>query len=348
MYDGLMKRIAIYSTVFFVVAMCGMVYLGSNRSPEGINPVTAEDTKTSGTVKKEAREIPVFQELEDSAYLGIPISTSTTEDKILLESNYVEQKLYITIDGLDSRFFDENKIIGDSSYANRVILSYDSGITKLEIQLTNIYEHTAFYKNNMLYLEFVQPREMYGKLIVIDAGGGGASGEMRPGEHTEQSITLAIVKKLKEKLDKTDIRAYYTRTDDSNPTDENRVALSNLLKADMLISIHVSEDSNNEEANGVQTTYNPTYFIPKFSSIDLAYMIEREVVKSTGGKANGLIPAGGSDVLVNEAIVPVAMVEVGYLTNKEEEALLEDEDYITKIANGIYNGIMESYKKIAG
>ena len=45
-------------------------------------------------------------------------------------------------------------------------------------------------------------------------------------------------------MDGTDIKVYYTRMDDSAPSDENRIDLINAVKADMMIRIEVNEDED--------------------------------------------------------------------------------------------------------
>ncbi len=37
-------------------------------------------------------------------------------------------------------------------------------------------------------------------------------------------------------------------------------------------------------------------------------------------------------------------MKVGYLTNAQESILLQREDYINRIAEGIYNAVMKAYE----
>ena len=74
-------------------------------------------------------------------------------------------------------------------------------------------------------------------------------------------------------------------------------------------------------------------------------LLEREVVTAISGKANGLIEASAEDTVISEATVPAAAIKVGYLTNGQESILLQREDYIQRIAEGIYQTILKAYEE---
>lgn len=335
MYDKLMKHMAISSVIFFVSAMSIMLYAVFHTTADmEEKPVISPETelvKEKDTEEKNVKELAIAPDGDEQEYLCIPLSADIAEEHLILEANYVEQQLYITIDGLEEDFYENNRIAGNSSYIDKILCSYHKGKTKLQMQLSGLYEHNAFCKNNTLYLEFNSPREQYDKIIVIDA-------DNSPGD-----IPLSIVKSLKEKLDQTDIKVYYTRLDAGNPTEERRVALANLSKADMFISVRVNDETENPEEHGIQTVYNANFFIPLLSSVDLADIMEKDVCRETGSKARGLMPADTNRILVNNASVPVSVIEVGYVSNKQEKELLEDDSYVDKLAEGIYNGIMDAY-----
>ncbi len=79
--------------------------------------------------------------------------------------------------------------------------------------------------------------------------------------------------------------------------------------------------------------------------MELADLLEREVVTAISGKANGLIEASAEDTVISEATVPAAAIKVGYLTNGQESILLQREDYIQRIAEGIYQTILKAYEE---
>ena len=49
--------------------------------------------------------------------------------------------------------------------------------------------------------------------------------------------------------------------------------------------------------------------------------------------------------MISEATVPAAAIKVGYLTNGQESILLQREDYIQRIAEGIYQTILKAYEE---
>ena len=77
--------------------------------------------------------------------------------------------------------------------------------------------------------------------------------------------------------------------------------------------------------------------------MELADLLEKELASEIKTKALGLEKAYGESKHRN-ATVPDADVRVGCLSNKQEAILLKREDYIEKIANGIYNAIVSSYE----
>ena len=77
----------------------------------------------------------------------------------------------------------------------------------------------------------------------------------------------------------------------------------------------------------------------------LADKLERSVAGATGANALGLFEATKEDVLLKEAKVPVAQINVGYLSNEAESALLHEEEYKKMIADGIYTAIVGTYEE---
>lgn len=197
---------------------------------------------------------------------------------------------------------------------------------------------------NLLRLRLVPIREKYEKIVVLDAGHGGSDEGITVDGLSEKDLTLAVVKKAGILLKKAGIQVYYTRTEDETVEQPQRAQLANRLRADMLISVHAAQDEDSGRY-GMRTKYNDTFFIPGFSSADLGYILLEKVAASTNEKALG-IEADTQEQVIRESEVPVALLEIGYLSNAQERKLLEKKDYLDRIAQGICDALTQSFEEM--
>ena len=213
--------------------------------------------------------------------------------------------------------------------------------------MDHVYELKTEYDSAYYYFDFLTPQEVYDKVVVIDAGHGGrAPGANKQGVN-EKEIDLDIVLQLKKILDEDDhnIGVYYTRTDDSNPTFDQRVQLANKSDADLFISVHNNSDAtgNFTKVKGTQVMYSESDDA-KLSSKKLAEICLKNVVDTTGSENRGLLK-GDSIYIIRTSKVPVALIEVGFMTNYKELDLLNSTSYQKKAAEGIYNAINEAFQE---
>jgi N-acetylmuramoyl-L-alanine amidase len=263
---------------------------------------------------------------------------------ITIENHYLNEEMWIVLANVDGGFYAENFISGNRETVKGGIYETGSDSVTLKFALDNIYEYRGTMENGNIYVEFFAPREINDRIVVIDPAYGGNESGLTVNELLEKEIVLKIALKLTALLDQTDIKVYYTRLDDNNLSEETRVRLANNTKADMLIRIE-TDGAEDSATYGTTAVYNENFFIPRFGSIELANILETEVVLSIRGKAVGLVPATANDYVISNATVPAATIKVGYLTNAQEALLLNRDDYLEKIAQGIYNAIMKVYEE---
>ena len=312
----------------------------------GTDAVT--DTAMPGVaapMPKDGEEKPLSFELGNTTstnFLSIPLPEGIAATDITIENHYMDEEMRVVIGSAAGDFYAAAPIGGNRR--NIVSGSYinmgEDAI--LRFILDGSFECRSIMEEGRIYIEFVPPREMYDKIVVIDPAYGGSEYGISANELDEKDLTLDIAIKLKELLDETDIKVYYTRLADNNQDEEKRVRIANNARVDMLIRIEGDADADSRTF-GTTAIYNETFFIPHFNSVELADVLEREVVLSIIGKAVGLKAATADDYVIANATVPAAAIRVGYLTNTQEATLLKREDYLEKIARGIYNAIMEIY-----
>ena len=369
--NQLMKKTAIYTFLFSVCAFAAIFYYSTHKlvviadvaQDEVVQNAQSEEEEENSNmpdnVQSNVQEsvpenfqnenaILFAQNGQEMNYFCIPLHTNVKAENVAVENHYMDKELWVSISQAQDGKMYEDFYKTQGVYGNRsAVLDgyYESGTDTfwLKFRLNDIYEYHSIFEDSKLYIEFVAPKEVYDRIVVIDPAYGADVTGAVSGELQGKDITIEIARALKKKLDETDIKVYYTRMDDSNPSDENRIDLTNAAKADMLIRIEVNENEDTK-IYGTEAVYNSKFFIPGFGSIELADLLEREVVTAISGKANGLVESAEEDVVINQATVPAAAIRVGYVSNGQEAILLKREDYIQKIADGIYQAIMAVYE----
>lgn len=158
----------------------------------------------------------------------------------------------------------------------------------------------------------------------------------------EYELTLLVAQKLEEELLNRGYQVIMVRTDhDVNLSNSERAQVANDADADAFIRIHAN-GSDNASVSGAmticQTADNPYNADFYRQSRDLADSVLEELTAAAGCKKQYVWE---TDTMsgINWCQVPVTIVEMGYMTNPEEDALMATEEYQRKLAEGIANGI---------
>lgn len=158
----------------------------------------------------------------------------------------------------------------------------------------------------------------------------------------ESELMLEIALKLKTSLENKGYKVIMTRTkNDVDISNKERAIFANDNKADVYIRLH-ADGSENKNASGasVLTSSPKNKYTTKVQkeSEEFSKILLEEYVKVTGAKNRGLIYR--DDLTgTNWATVPNTLIELGFMSNAEEDKKLSDKDYQDKIIKGLVNGI---------
>lgn len=352
MSDRLRWRTLLVAVVFFLASMSGMLVYANDKAivitESSQEQLQKQNELASGMQKPKLREARSFVfDVEGTAgdRLCIPLQSGVRAENVIIENRYMDQELRITLVDGNVEFYDTHAVYGDIT-GIRSGTYEDSAIGILmKFKLTDIFECKSVLEGGKLYIDFVKPRQIYDKIVVIDPVYGGLADGSEETWWQEKEVVLDVAKKLKSKLDATDIKAYFTRLDAAEIPEKAGLELVQKVDADFILSIGVAQDVTNPVKYGTEVVYNSDFFTPKLSSTKLADETLRHVVTHISGRANGMFAATENDPTLWNAEVPAVLLKVGYLSNEQETQLLARDDYREKIAEGIYQAILAIYKE---
>lgn len=187
-------------------------------------------------------------------------------------------------------------------------------------------------------------RLLAGKTIALDPGHGGTnSGAVGPAGTREADNVLAIALELERMLKQLGGRVAMTRRTDREltgpySTDAEelgaRVAVAERTGADLFISIHNNAYEKDPGVSGAMTFYNGDG-----ESRRLAGSLLEGISSQTGLAPVGVEWAGF--FVLRHSPVPATLVEIGFMTNSEDEKALSSSQFRTQAAKGLLVGIVE-------
>ena len=195
--------------------------------------------------------------------------------------------------------------------------------------------------------EILLQKEQYDFVVIVNAAHGGTNLGNAVNGIQEKDITLSVAQKLDELGEEEGIGIFLIRSSDIDISNENRVELIEAVGPDLVLDLHVNADPENERTLGTSVLYNGRFYHPGITNAALADLVERELVTSIEGKANGIFADEEERYPLLEMIrIPGVSVEMGYLTNEEEAALLKQDAYQMKMAQGLYRSIVRVREEV--
>jgi len=201
--------------------------------------------------------------------------------------------------------------------------------------------------------------------VIIDPGHGGYDfGAPGFNDLKEKDVVLAVGSQVADLLKKKGFNVMMTREDDLFIALDERTSLANsIAHADLFLSIHANSSTNKDDI-GIETYYlKPTLFNACYNSLDgsckrIAYEQENkrseqsallaqlthenaltQVRKKNPFAADRKVHPTVLQVLVGTSM-PAALIEIGFLSNKDEGLMLCDKQYQKQLAQGICAGVV--------
>ncbi|MBF2000500.1 MAG: N-acetylmuramoyl-L-alanine amidase, partial [Synechococcales cyanobacterium M58_A2018_015] len=179
------------------------------------------------------------------------------------------------------------------------------------------------------------PRIPSGRVVVVvDPGHGGRDpGAIGIGGIQEADIVLDIARQVAAKLDQQGVAAVLTREDDRDVDLAPRVSLAERVNADLFVSIHANAISmDRPDVNGLETYYY-------LDGQRLAQTIHDQILSTIDMNDRGVRQA--RFYVLTRTSMPAVLVEVGFVTGRQDAARLSSPAFREQLADAIAQGILQ-------
>lgn len=216
--------------------------------------------------------------------------------------------------------------------------------------------------NKKQNVEGEKPKEVKKKVIVLDPGhgnrsnlekeaiypgatelkikdGGGAEGINS--KTPEYVIAMGITVKLKGLLENKGYTVIMTKTTpQESPGNIERAEVGNKNNADLVIRVHADSSESSNVSGASMLVPAPIGYAKNISEISrkCGQVVLESLIDEVGIKNKGVVERNDLTGF-NWSKVPVILVETGFLSNPQEDKLLNSEEYQNKIAKGLFDGI---------
>lgn len=323
---------------FLVAAFVLVIYLGINRIVVIADTGSVSElTEITDSEELPGHELSLQEGGEEGSSLWIPMESAIGPENITIENQYAERRLVMFIRGATGFFYENNHITGYVEPVQSASYTVESEGVTLYLQLSELYEYESILDKGYLQVNLHKPSELYEKVVILDAE---VSEEL---SSQEKKILSQIEEKCRGLLEAEGIRVYSASGRGKEEELKNKKMLAEQTKAGMYLGLTLGKDADTGHF-GSYVCYSSLYFRPWLTNGDFADRMEREMVTAIEGKALGLVEV--EDGILPELSIPAAIICPGYVSNETERALLLTDAYQERVAEGICNGITETFEEL--
>lgn len=278
----------------------------------------------------------------------IPLPENIDTLAIKDSDEYAKKRFTISIPGNHMSFISEQDTYHPVSTLSNVQFSYkvSENATVLTFNTTKIQGYTYTVADGYLAVKIADPRDIYDKIIVLDAGHGGIDpGTLRNSVY-EKDVNYNVINVYAQEYFKdSEIKVYYTRTTDTKIALQTRADFAATVGADLFISFHVNAHSNSA-VNGTSVYYsasNNKLTASGLKSSILATTVVNRLSAAWGTSNKGIL--ADKFVVIHNNTVPAVLVECGFITNNKDFEKIKDTSYQKKAAKALFDAVSEIFEK---
>lgn len=311
--------------------------------------------RNAGTVYRVEQNGNTYRIVFDSDTTGYSLKFNLpdgmTFEDITTEDQYYKNRILIKLPGDWSSYYTQNPVQWSNNIINTVGLLVENGETAIIIDTAVLqgFKLTDL-GNGKVGVTLGDPRDIYKNIVVLDAGHGGTDpGAVRTlnGKTIyEKDLNYKIMYELtRQYFDSPDseVKAYYSRYDDTLVNLYDRPAIADLVGADIFVSLHMNANTKTDP-KGTEIYYTSTNSSKTDSGLTsklLATFVLDSLTDKIGTQKRYI--SSQNLVVTREANVPAILIELGFMSNKSDLTLLTDATFQDNAAWAIYQTICEVF-----
>lgn len=279
--------------------------------------------------------------------MKIPYMPGTNLDAIRDKDDYQNNRFTITLPGDQTAYLQAVPIININNVITGIKTTLNAeGNTVITVTTSKLQAYKLNYTSSEILVEVGNPKDLFDKIVVLDAGHGGKDPGTQRNGYSEKDLNLEMIyTKMQAYFDNSDIKAYWTREDDTFIELKDRAAFASKVGADIFVSLHMNSFTT-VSPNGLSVFYakeNKTATSGGLNSYGLADILQRNLVKGLG--CNDRKVKSNSYVVCKSNTVPAVIIELGFMSNPGELKKLTSASYQNKAAKYIYESIVQVFQE---
>lgn len=261
---------------------------------------------------------------------------------------------------LDGTIAEKVSFMAVGSKNSRILIDLPTLINNNGYRVFTLKNDPGAKKTNRVVVDIDQPVPkpafsftpgLKGKIIAIDPGHGGSDpGAIGNNKTQEKNITLAVAQNVQALLSQAGAKVIMTRDSDRDVFGANasavdelgaRTSIANKLKADVFVSIHINAFTD-PSVGGIAS-----YYYPKTDyDMMLARNIQNKLITVSGDFPDRGVSQAGFYVM-KHADMPATLLELGFISNPQEEKLLNTLQFQQEAARSIVDGLESFFAQAA-
>ena len=177
-------------------------------------------------------QLPMQTDQKADRQICIPLESGTKAENVVVENHYMEKELWIYIENGRKAFYKERRITGDLDPVEKGICEAQNEGVLLRLSMREVLEDHSTLEEGYLWVDYVSPKELYDRIVVLDPVGGGRDLGVTASGCQEKEVALSVARQTAQLMEDRQVKVYLTRTEDIDVTKEARRQFADWVGAD--------------------------------------------------------------------------------------------------------------------